>query len=184
MKKNKKTLVVGVVVVIALIFIIDMSITINKIGNFPVSKPYDEFTLNEKIASKLSGYEFFTKKELEEKGIIYTDDQNEAKKIIEIFNPLIELVSANKDGEDTEEKIKVCESILDELDKENSSGKIKGDNLINFIDDCISMTQNYKFSLEAYNKLEVDKYKMYSEKVVENFNKINNDMSRLGFGKK
>ena len=181
-KKNIK-IGVGIVVIIVLAFAINIFITIDKVGDYKVSKPYDELTFTEKIASKLGGYEFDTKKELEDKGLVYTEEKKEVKAIIEIFKDIPDLVST-KDSENIDEKIKKCETVLTNLHEENSSGKIKGDNLIKLVDDCINMTQHYKFTLESYKKVDVDGYKTYGDKVVDDFNKINSDMDRLGFKEK
>lgn len=179
-KKNIIKIGIGVIVLILVVFCISVSLTIDKVGNYKAIKPYEELTFTEKVAAKVGGYEFYTKKELEDKGIIFTEEKKEAKKILEIFGDIPNLIGT-KDGENTDTKIKECETVLDNLHEENSSGRVKGENLINLIDDCMDMTQHYKLALEAYKKLDVDSYKSYNDKAVGEFNKINSDMDRLGF---
>lgn len=77
--KNKFILkiILGGIVFISIIFIINVFKSIDRVGNYSISKPYEELTFTEKTAAKLCGYKFdyiseedtilcnYSKKELE-----------------------------------------------------------------------------------------------------------------------
>ena len=63
--KNKSTrIILGVLVVIFIIFCISFYNAGERVSKYPCTKPYDELTLLEKIASKVKGYDIKTKDEL------------------------------------------------------------------------------------------------------------------------
>lgn len=181
MKKNTIIKIIGGIgATIVILFSINVALKINKVGEYKLTKPYEELTFTEKLAAKVGGYHFDTKQELIDKGLILTEEQEEVKRIVAIFKEVPEMLDT-KDGENTDEKIKKCEEILNRLHQENSSGRINTDGLIDYMDNCISMTQNYMFALKAYKDLNVNNYKSYSDKLTDDFNKINNSFDRFGF---
>lgn len=180
---NKKKILkigIGLLSLLMVVFTINIFMNVEKVGKYKVDKPYEELTVTEKIAAKVGGYHFDTKQELIGKGLILSEEQKEVKFIISIFKEVPNMLDT-KDGVNTDEKIKKCEDILNKLHEENSSGRVNTNNLANYMDNCISMTQNYMFGLKAYKNLNVTSYKSYSEKVTEDFNKINNSFDRFGF---
>lgn len=65
-------IIIGAIVFISIIFAINVFKAIGKVGDYSVSKPYEELTFTEKIASKIAGYDIKTSAELkkdEEKAI-------------------------------------------------------------------------------------------------------------------
>lgn len=181
MKKNTlRKIVIGIIVTIIVIFSGNVVLKIDKVGSYKVTKPYEELTFTEKIAAKVGGYHFDTKQELIEKGLILTEEQEEVKKIVEIFKEVPNMLNT-KHEEGIDNKIQECEKILKNLHKENSSGRVNTDKLSDYMDNCISMTQNYMSALKSYKKLDVDGYEYYSDEMMVDFNKINNSFDRFGF---
>ncbi|KGO14288.1 hypothetical protein NZ45_07970 [Clostridium botulinum] len=60
----------GALVFIIIIFAINVFITIDKVAEYSVGKPYSDLTFTEKIAAKIGGYKFDTRQELIDKGLI------------------------------------------------------------------------------------------------------------------
>ncbi|MEW8994354.1 hypothetical protein [Clostridium sp.] len=162
----KKT-VIGIIIFVIVIFGINIAVAMNKVGSYKVNKHYEELTFTEKIAAKLKGW-------------IFSDEKEEAQEIIDIFSPIASYIGT-KDNEDTDIKIKKCKAVLMLLDKENESGRITTNNLINLINDCKNTTDYYLKALEAFKGSDPSKYSTYSGKMVESFKNVNNDLSRLGF---
>ena len=178
-KLLKKT-VMRIIIFVIVIFGINIVVAMNKVGGYKVNKLYEELTFTEKIAAKLKGFDFYTKEEQIEKGWIFSDEKKEAQEIIDIFSPIASYMGT-KDNEDTDIKIEKCKEVLMLLDKENESGKITTNDLINLINDCKNTTDYYSKALEASKGSDVSKYSTYSDKMVESFKNVNNDLSRLGF---
>lgn len=180
---NKSKLIkisLGVLCAITIMFGISVYKAMDKVGKYTFDKPYEELTFTEKVAAKVKGYNFYTKKELEDKGFILSDEKKEAKAISDIYKEILQLMKTS-DNQNTDEKIKKCDDILDRLHKENSSGNVKGENLINFMDESIDTVSNYKLKLQALKKVNAKEYKEYNEKIDNNFKKLDNDLDRLGF---
>ncbi|AQS10550.1 hypothetical protein CLOBY_26950 [Clostridium saccharobutylicum] len=179
-KKKSIKIAIGILIVIAIIFGISVFRAIDRVGEYKVDKPYEDLTFTEKTAALLKGYKFDTRKELEDKGLILTPEKKEAKAIGDIYKDLLKSTKTS-DSTDTDKKIKQCEDALKKLHEENSSGRVKGENLINFMDESIELISNYKTRLEALNRLDTKTYNEYIDKVNDNFKRLNNDLDRLGF---
>ncbi len=183
LKNNKSKIIkiaIGVLIVVVIPFGISVYRAIDRVGHYTFDKPYEDLTFVEKTAALLKGYEFETRKELEDKGVILSAEKKEAKAIGDICMELLKSTKTS-DSIDTDKKIKQCEDALKKLHEENSSGRVKGENLINFMDESIDLISNYKERLEALNRLDMQKYNEYVDKINDNFKKLNNDLDRLGF---
>lgn len=185
-KKLLKKTVIGIIVLVIIIFGTNIVIAMNKVGGYKVNKFYEELTFSEKIAAKLKGVDFYTKEEQIEKGWILSDEKKEAQEIIDIFSPIASYLETkdnkdNRDNEDTDIKIAKCKEVLMLLDKENESGRITTNDLINLINDCKNTTHYYLRALEAFERSNPSKYSTYWYKIGESSKNINNDLSRLGF---
>lgn len=179
-KKLLKKTVIGIIVLVIIIFGTNIVIAMNKVGGYKVDKLYEELTFSEKIAAKLKGFDFYTKEEQIEKGWIFSDEKKEAQEIIDIFSPIATYIETkdNKDNEDTDIKIAKCKEVLMLLDKENKSGRITTNDLIN---DCKNTTYYYLRALESFERSNPSKYSTYWDKIVESSKNVNNNLSRLGF---
>lgn len=95
MRKEKKLKIgVGALILIIVIFAINVFITIDKVGEYSLSKPYEELTFTEKIASKLGGYNIKTRDELKKDEEKAVEDARREK-----------LEQAKKEGTETAKRI-------------------------------------------------------------------------------
>lgn len=108
--------------------------------------------------------------------------RNEAAKISNIakkLNNLHQLYDINNKNV-IDEELRECDKILEELHKENSSGKIYDESLKSIMDNSIGAVENNKKSLEAFKNGDMGTFSEFSKKSSENISKLNNELERLG----
>lgn len=146
--KNKFILkiILGGIVFISIIFIINVFKSIDRIGNYSISKPYEELTFTEKIASKISGYDIKTIAEMkkdEEKA----NEEARKEKIEEAKNQGIEV--AKKIEAKIEEGVFTMDQYLEF--QQLLSGKLsKGEIKIEEVNELNEKLSNGEISIEDY----------------------------------
>ncbi len=176
--RNKKLVII---ILSILIFIMTISgivfnQTLKNIQLYGDSKAYEDLSYLEKTVASIEGYTFYTREQLRDK---------EAQKIVIILKKIGNLTQLYDKNNKTivSEEIKQCDSILDELHKENSSGNISDDSLRTIIDNSISAVENHKSSLNAFKNGDLNTFSEFAKKSDENALKVRNEMERLGFTK-
>lgn len=184
--KENKVLsnVLKCVIVIIVATLIMFSVVIFKayrrIGKYPVTKAYDDLTFTEKIAAKISPYEFETKEQLIKEGLIYNDEMEIGSKIMEMVDSVISN-SSTDDSENTDIKIEETKKTLKKLQSYYKKGKINTNGLTNLYNDSYDMISYYKNRLEAYKKIDAYAYEEYSDKYISILSDIKIDFEKIGF---
>lgn len=175
---NKRNICIIIFASILIIFILGLifNSTCNNIESYKNTKAYEDLSYTEKIVANIKGYKIYTRKEL---------INNEATKIVGILKKIGNLndVYNNSNKELLDDKINQCDTILNELHEENSSGKIIDVSLVSIIDNAISATENYKKGLNSYKKGNFSECSEFAKKSQEDILIITNEMERLGFNK-
>jgi hypothetical protein len=131
--KNKSTrITLGLLAVIFIIFCISLYNAGERVGKYSCTKPYDELTLLEKIASKVEGYDIKTKDEL----------KKEEQKAIE---------DARKDKEEKakEEGTETAQKINDRIKK----GDFTMGQYTQFDKTLMEKLKNKKITIEELNEM-------------------------------
>lgn len=172
---------IGIAIAIAFIICLvgNVLITIHRIGEYKENKPYEELTATEKLSSKLAGYKFKTKEELIEEGLLLTEEQEEASKIYSMISLPIEYLRSDTNNDNVDFKIGVMEAASKTLHEENSSGRVNTENLRDFMDNSINLTQDYMLALKAYKDINVNSFNIHMAETTNDFKNIINCIDRL-----
>lgn len=175
MTKNKRIILVVVIILLVIIGIV-FNQNCKKIEGYNGEKAYEDLSYVEKTVAKVKGYTIYTRQELRD---------NEASKIVSILkkigdlNKLYDINNRNI----IDEELARYDKVLEELHKENSSGKIYDDSLRIIIDNSIGAVENRRNGLDAFKNGNLNTYSEFTKKSEENISEVRNEMERLGFTK-
>ena len=180
-KKNVNKIVVWGIVIILVICGIRFCVACKTVDDFTVSVAKEDMNTFEYLACLAKGYDVNTKQELINQGIIFSDEMQTGCDIKDIIKPVVEAFGKEYKQLDIEKEILNCDDATSKLHEKNKSKKINNDDLKSLMEDSLNMVEYYKYSLEAYRDVNVDKFKAYSDKSLDTLKKVNNDLERIGF---